>query len=134
MKHTTRNALATLVMATALVAIPMAAWAGTSKVYFNVTVPIWQGEKTTAAQTKAYGAGNGDLWIEAVGSTYKVDAQMCSLGGFYCNGGTKIFGLDDWTGANLPNIYAAGTNVILKLWSASPNAVNVQVQGNLRSN
>lgn len=121
-------------------AVANAAYAGVYNINYNLNLPIAQAAGHTAYQVKTYtghgtsrDGGTGMVSVQAVGSNYKVDVRMCSIGGLHC-GGVKVYGLDDRTSAYQYNNYLAGTkNMVGQLRIASPNVVKVQVQGTYRT-
>ncbi|MEO8527994.1 MAG: hypothetical protein ABI435_02850 [Pseudolysinimonas sp.] len=126
--------LAVSVVVAGLVGVGGVAWAGNSYVAFNLTLPVAQVAGNTASQTKATTGLAGNIHITSVGSTYTVDAQMCSLFGLYCGGGTKVFGLNDGQSSTLQNSYGGGgSGMVAQLRIGSFNSVSVQVIGSWRS-
>jgi hypothetical protein len=119
------------VLTVGLVGIATPAFASNIGYYFNVVAPVFQGGAITGSQTKTTTGHWGFIDITSVGSSYKTNAQMCSLSGFYCGGGTKVLNLDDFSSARLPQTYVAGTSVTAQLQISSFNTASVQVVGYL---
>jgi hypothetical protein len=117
------------------------AYAGIYNENFNVVAPLAQNGVTTAYQTKTYtghgttnDAGTGYVSVASAGSTYKTDAQMCSVGGFICGSGIKVHNLDDHTDAWQYNSYAVGTTQMVGQFQISSlNLATVQITGTYRT-
>lgn len=124
-----------------IVAIADVAHAGIYNTNYDVIAPLVQNGVTTAYQTKTYtghgttrDAGTGYVSVASVGSTYKTDAQMCSVGGFACGGGIKVRNLDDGSAAYQFNSYAAGTSQMVGQFQiSSPNLATVRITGTYRT-
>ena len=116
----------------ALVGVGEAAFAGYQNEAYDVIAPKLQFAAYTGPQEKAYTARDGYATVNFVGSTYKVNLQMCNYLLPYC-GGTQVFGIDEGGSAYLENNYNDGTDVTMRVVVSTTNAVNVQVQGYWRS-
>jgi hypothetical protein len=126
--------VATIGAAAMFVGVGGAAFAGNTYESFDVVMPIAQIANHTQSQTKTTSGASGNINVTFVGSTYTVDALMCSAYGAYCGGGTKVFGLDDGDSSTLPNSYTSGTGAIVaELRVGTFNAATVRTYGTWRS-
>ncbi len=121
--------LSAVILTAAVAGIVAPAAASNILVAFNVVAPVFQGGVTTGNQPKTVTGHAASIEILTVGSAYKTNAQMCSLSGFYCGGGTKVLNLDDGSTAQLPQTYVAGTDVTAQLQISSFNTASVSVVG-----
>lgn len=129
------TALIIAALSAALVGAGGVAYAGTTYENFNSILPVGQFPASTTFQTKTSTGVSGNIRITSIGSTYQVDAQMCSLYGAYCGGGTKVYYLDDGDSSTLPNSYSGGgQHITSNLQTSTWNSVTVQVIGSWRSN
>ncbi|MFC6356742.1 hypothetical protein [Luethyella okanaganae] len=115
----------------ALLGVSGVAYAGTAYESFDTVLPVGQFAGWTTSQTKAYNNTPGQISISSVGSSYEVDAQMCTNVPTNC--GAKVYYLNDGDFENLPNSYASGTTVRMQMQISTWNSVKVQVIGSWRS-
>jgi hypothetical protein len=118
-------AAATLV----LVGMASTAQADSFSSAFNVNAGAAQAPAATTYQSKSTNA-SGVISFSAIGSSYKMDVQMCQFL-VQCSRGTKVYGLNDNNVVTaLPNSYPIGTKSITSaLQTSTWAAVQVQAQG-----
>lgn len=102
--------------------------------YYNVTMPWGQQPRNTGVQEKTVAHGDGYIWVYDISDSYNIDAQMCTISGLYCGGGTKVYNLTDASGGthtyHLPNTYSAGDNRAINIQPSTWNIGNVTSIGN----
>jgi hypothetical protein len=99
---------------------------------YDVVLPAFQIPEYTPADTNTQTNVDGWINVTFIGASYKENAQMCSLGGAYCGGGTKmhdIYRLAPHDDADLPNSYAKGTKLVTSLTTSSFVHTSVVAQG-----
>ncbi|MCJ1672603.1 MULTISPECIES: hypothetical protein [unclassified Rathayibacter] len=133
MKNSTKALATGALVAALMVGATGTAYAGTQDSTFNETLPTFQIPGWTDDQHKEISNRDGHVRVGSVGSDYVVDVEMCQSVLLVC--GTKRFGLNDRSTADLPNGFAAGSKVRLQMRvGGGGNVVKVQVQGTWRSN
>jgi hypothetical protein len=99
---------------------------------YDVVLPGIQAPNYTPSDTKSKTSVDGWIDVTFIGGNYKENAQMCSLGGAYCGGGTKehdIFAETGHDAKRLPNKYGSGTPLVVSLTTSSFTVYTVVAQG-----
>jgi hypothetical protein len=96
---------------------------------YNLVMPGLQVQVVTGQDLKTITNHYGFISVAFVGASYKANAVMCSLGGAYCGGGTKVHDLVGGSNAQMPNVYGAGGKIVTGLTTSSFTAYSVQTTG-----
>ena len=107
------------------------AWAGTSFTTYSTTVGAFNGYGYTSYQTKTNANTPADLQSSNVGGSYQVSARTNSPFG---TGTWTGYVVDDGTNHSLQNSLASGSNVRAQFRNRPQTPVQVQVDGQWRSN
>jgi len=128
--NTKKRAVIVLALAMSALTVAGPAAAEVWSYYYNVTMPWGQQPRNTGVQDKWTSYKAGTISANSISGGYNIDAQMCSLSGLYCDGGTKIHNIPaNHATYSLPNTYVAGPNRAINIQPSTWNFGNVTAIG-----